>query len=107
DLILPIEIYGSALLLLSGLSWVHLRYLYRHPQLATPDLTPESFKLLKLRIGMFTLIPALSMVLALVSTRVALYVYLLLAMVHFLPARIDERIYVDPEVGESLDEDPH
>ena len=97
DLILPCEIYGFALLILSGLSWVHLRYLARHPYLASPDLTPEAVRLLKRRIAMFTLIPMLSMLVALVNTRLALYAYLFLATVHFLPARIDEHIYVSPE----------
>src|SRR5262249_19117518 len=87
ELVLPCEIYGFTLLLLSGFNWVHLRYLARHPYLATSDLTPEAVSLLKRRIALFALIPMASMLVALYSPRLALYVYLLLATVHFLPAR--------------------
>ena len=90
DLILPCEIYGVTLLLLSFLSYLHLRYLARHPYLATPELNSVAFKLLKHRILLFTLVPLLSMVLAFYNTRVALFAYLLIATAHFLPSRIDE-----------------
>jgi uncharacterized membrane protein len=90
DLVLPCEIYGATLLLLSCVSYVHLRYLSRHPYLATPELTPLAVRLLKRRIALFTVIPALSMVIALFNTRLALLVYLLILTAHFLPARIDE-----------------
>jgi uncharacterized membrane protein len=105
DLILPCEIYGGTLLMLSGLSWVHLRYLARHPHLASADLTPEAVTLLKRRIAWFCLIPALSMLVAMFNTRLALYAYVFLACVHFLPARIDEHIYVAPESGASSDDE--
>jgi uncharacterized membrane protein len=90
DLVLPCEIYGVTLLLLSGVSYLHLRYLSRHPYLATPELTPLAVSLLKQRIALFTIIPALSMVIALFNTRLALLAYLLILTAHFLPARIDE-----------------
>src|SRR5437016_13106093 len=64
DLILPCEIYGVTLLLLSGVSYVHLRYLSRHTHLATPELTPLAVRLIKRRIALFTAIPPLSMVIA-------------------------------------------
>ena len=90
DLILPCEIYGVTLLLLSGVSFLHLRYLSRHPYLATPELTPFAVRLLKRRIALFTIIPVLSMALAVFNTRLALFAYLLILTAHFLPARIDE-----------------
>src|SRR5437879_2625311 len=90
DLILPCEIYGVTLLLLSGVSYLHLRYLSRHPYLATPELTPLAVNLLKRRIALFTIIPILSMAIAVFNTRLALVAYLLILTAHFLPARIDE-----------------
>ena len=93
-LILPVEIYGATLLALSALSFANLAYLAHHPHLATADLTPLAVRLLKRRIAFFMLVPAASMALAFVSTRLALYAYFLLATVHFLPASIDEHIRV-------------
>ena len=90
DLILPVEIYGVTLLLLSGLNFVHLRYLTRHPHLATRELNSVAVKLLKRRMALFTLVPLLSMILAFYSTRVALFAYLLILTAHFLPGHIDE-----------------
>jgi uncharacterized membrane protein len=99
ELILPCEIYGLTLLVLSFVSYIHVRYLTRHPHLASPDLTPVAAGLLKRRIALFTLIPVLSMALAFYSTRIALYVYVLLAAAHFIPGRIDEHIIAQPAVG--------
>jgi TMEM175 potassium channel family protein len=90
DLVLPCEIYGVTLLALSALSYLHLRYLSRHPHLATPDLNSVAVKLLKKRIALFTLVPLLSMAIAFYNTRMALLVYLLILTAHFLPAHIDE-----------------
>ena len=92
-LVLPCMIYGVTLLMTSGVSYLHLRYLARHLHLATPDLTPLAIRLLMRRIALFTIVPAVSMLIALFDTRLALYAYLLLACVHFLPGHIDERIY--------------
>ena len=100
DLVLPCEIYGVTLLLLSGLSYLHLRYLSRHPYLATPELTPLAVRLIKRRIALFTAIPALSMVIALFNTRLALLAYLLILTAHFLPARIDETLGQPPSDGD-------
>ena len=104
DLVIPCEIYGATVLSLSALTYLHLRYLSRHPKLATQDLTPEVVAMLNRRIGMFALIPLSSMLLAFYSTRFAVYVYILLACVHFLPARIDEHIYARDS---SSDSEPH
>jgi uncharacterized membrane protein len=96
ELILPCEIYGMTLLAVSLINYIHLRYLVRHPHLASPDLTPVAAGLLKRRIALFALVPALSMALAFYSTRLALYAYLLLAAAHFIPGRIDEQIIAEP-----------
>jgi uncharacterized membrane protein len=92
DLVLPVEIYGLALLVLSGVSYLHIDYLSRHPHLASPELTPAAVRLLKQRILLFCLLPIVSMALAFYSTRVALYVYLLLATAYFVPGHVDEHI---------------
>jgi len=90
ELTLPCEIYGVTLLMLSGLSMLHLRYLTRHPHLATAELNSVAVKLLKRRMVLFTIIPLLSMALAFYNTRLALFVYFLIVTAHFLPSRIDE-----------------
>jgi uncharacterized membrane protein len=99
DLELPCEIYGITLLTLSALNYLHLRYLSRHSHLATSELTPEAIRLLKRRIAMFTVLPLMSMLIAPFSTRAALYVYLLLVFVHFLPAHIDEHVHPSARDG--------
>jgi len=101
DLVLPCEIYGVTLLLLSGVSYVHLRYLSRHPFLATADLTPMAVRLLKRRVALFAVIPALSMVIAVYNTRLALVAYLLILTAHFLPGRIDEHLGTFISPGDS------
>jgi len=104
DLVLPCEIYGVTLLLLSFVSYVHLRYLSRHPYLATPDLTPVAVTLLKRRVALFALIPALSMIIAVYNTRLALVAYILILSAHFLPGRIDEHLGTfRPRGGSSAD----
>lgn len=90
DLTLPVEIYGVTLLLISALSYLHLRYLSRHPYLATAELNSVAVRLLRRRIAVFALLPLLSMVVALYNTRFALFVYILIVTAHFLPGRIDE-----------------
>ena len=92
NLVLPCFIYGVTLLTIGAVSSVHLRYLERHPYLATAEFTPLSAKLLRRRIALFAIVPALSVLVAFYSPRLALYVYLLLAGAHFMPGRIDEHI---------------
>ncbi len=95
-LVLPCEIYGLALLALSGVSYAHMRYLGRHPALALPGLTPLVTTLIKRRIALFAVVPTLSMGAAFYSTHVALYIYMLLVTAHFFPGRIDEQISATP-----------
>jgi len=92
DLVLPCEIYGLALLALSGVSHGHLEYLARHPALASSELTPAVVSVIRRRILVFTLVPLLSMGLAFTSTHLALYAYVLLLAAHVFPGRVDEQI---------------
>jgi uncharacterized membrane protein len=96
DLVLPVEIYGMTLLAVSAVSMLHIRYLSRHPHLAAPELTQVAVRLLRGRILLFCIVPIVSMALAFWSTRAALYVYVLLMLAHFIPARIDEHIIAEP-----------
>jgi uncharacterized membrane protein len=96
ELVLPVEIYGLTLLAVSGVSYLHLEYLARHRHLASPELTPAVVALLRRRVALFALLPALSMALAFWSTRAALYVYVLFVAAHFVPTRVEE-----PAVGEA------
>jgi len=91
ELVLPCEIYGFALLALSATSLLHLQYLVRHPELISSDLTHGVYRTIRRRIEVSAIVPMLSMLAALFSTHVAVYVYLLLATVHFFPDTIDER----------------
>ena len=92
ELVLPCEIYGVALLALSGTSLLHIHYLLRHPSLASSELTPGVCLMIKRRIKMFAIVPVLSMIVAFYSTHLAVYAYLLLALVHFFPGPIEERL---------------
>jgi uncharacterized membrane protein len=92
DLMLPCEIYGVTLLALSGASFVHLRYLWRHPELASPELTPQAKRAIVRRIALFAVVPLVSMLAATVSTHAAVYVYVALVASHFLPGRVESQI---------------
>jgi uncharacterized membrane protein len=96
NLVLPCEIYGVTLIGLSTLSFLHVEYLERHPGLAAPEFTPLVAGLIKRRVALFVIVPLLATSVAFLDTHAALYVYLLLATVHFLPGRIDRHI-ADPQ----------
>jgi TMEM175 potassium channel family protein len=91
ELVLPCEIYGLALLALSATSLVHLQYLVRHPELASSELNDDVYRTIRRRIQVSAIVPLLSMLAALLSTHVAVYVYLLLVTAHFFPGTVDER----------------
>jgi uncharacterized membrane protein len=91
-LMLPCEIYGGTLALLSVFSYLHMQYLARHPELASRDFTPDVAALVKRRIALFALVPIVSMAAAFFSTRIAVYTYVLLGMLHFMPGPVDDRI---------------
>ena len=101
ELVLPSEIYGGTLLALSGTAFVHTRYLARHPALASPAFTAETARLFERRAALFALVPLLSMGVAFASPRTALFVYLLLAVAHFVPTRLDSQIAKSGEEPEA------
>ncbi len=109
NLVLPCLIYSVTLLAVSAVSYVHLRYLERHPYLASPEFSPLAAKLIRRRIALFAIVPGRSTSVAFYSPRVALYVYLLLAGAHFMPGRIDEHVIAPPPVAADpiLDSDPN
>ncbi len=82
---LPFPIYSANLLVLVGFFYLNIRYVGRHPALSSPSLTPEIVRGFKIRQGFFALVPVLSMLVALYSPRIALYLYFLLALLHFVP----------------------
>jgi len=92
DLMLPCEIYGLTLLALSAVSFVHVRYLCRHPELASPELTPQARQAIVRRITLFAVVPLASMAAATISTHAAVLVYVSLIASHFLPGRVDSQI---------------
>ena len=51
------------------------------------------------RAALFAGVLALSMLTAVVSTHAAVYVYLLFAVIHFFPGRIDKHLTSDGDAG--------
>ncbi|MEO8303578.1 MAG: TMEM175 family protein [Betaproteobacteria bacterium] len=88
-LVLPYLTYGAKVLMLSGLLVLQIVYLRRNPELAEPTLTSEIARRIIVRTAIFATIPILSMVAVFYNTRLALYLYFLLLVVHFLPGRVD------------------
>ena len=86
---LPYLIYGFKILLLSGLLVGQVAYLRRHPELARPSLTRDVARRIVLRTALFATIPLLSILAVFYNTRLALYLYFVLLVVHFLPGRVD------------------
>ena len=103
ELELPCVIYGITLLSLSATSFFHLRYMSRHPELASPALTPEVIGILDRRIAFFALVTLLSIGVAFYSTRLALYVYCLFVVAHFIPSTIDAHLAREADLQQ---EDP-
>jgi uncharacterized membrane protein len=83
----PALLYGVNLLLIAAAFSAQIAYLRRHPQLATPELTPAVARLLRRQVLPFAIVPLLSMMLSFYSPRLALYLYLLLPLLHVLPNR--------------------
>ena len=97
ELELPCIIYGVTLLSLSATSYLHLRYMSRHPELASPELTPDLIGILDRRIAFFALVSLLSIAVSFYSTRLALYVYCLFVVAHFIPGSIDAHLAGQPD----------
>ncbi len=85
----PYLYFGAKVLTLSGLLLLQVTYLRRHPELAQPSLTRAVVRRIVKRSAIFATVPVLSMAAVFYNTRLALYIYLLLPIVHFLPGRID------------------
>jgi uncharacterized membrane protein len=85
----PYLYYGLKVLLLCGLLIVQMHYLRRHPELSEPSLTAAVAWRIVGRTAIFATIPVLSMVAVFYNTHLALYIYFLLPIVHFLPGRVD------------------
>jgi uncharacterized membrane protein len=85
----PYLYFGAKVLLLSGILVVQITYLRGHPELAQPALTADVARRIVKRTAIFAMVPVLSMLAVFYNMRLALYVYFLLPVVHFLPGRID------------------
>lgn len=88
-LLVPIVIYGINLFLLATTLIVNLNYLVRTPRLAISDLTPAVIAFIRRRLVVFALVPLLAIGLAFINTRVSLYTYALMLLVHFFPLHVD------------------
>jgi len=95
NLWLPFLIYSINLLLLIFILYLHIDYLAGHPELASPSLTPAVVRVFKIRQLLFAMVPVLSAVVAFYSSRLALYLYFLLAPLHFLPSAHVRRAHAD------------
>ena len=87
---LPYVYFGGKLLILALLMVPQIVYLRRHPQLASPSLSAEAARRMWSRALLFAAIPLSSMVVVFYNRDLALYLYFLLPIVHFLPGRVDE-----------------
>ena len=81
---LPFFVYTVNLLMLVVLLFLNIDYLSTHPELASPSLTPAVVRAFKLRLLIFAMVPLFSAVVAFYSSRLGLYLYFLLAPLHFL-----------------------
>ena len=89
QLTFPYFYYGTKVLVLSGFLIAQLIYLRRHPELAQPTLTTAVARRIFVRTAIFAMVPLLSIAAVFYNMRLALYLYLLLPVVHFLPGRMD------------------
>jgi uncharacterized membrane protein len=99
ELVLPCEIYGITLLTIGGVSHAQVVYLARHPYLTSDELTPVAIRLLKRRIALLAIVPAVSMLLALYNTRFALYAYGLVVVAYLMPSRAGETAFGALQAG--------
>lgn len=91
-LLLPVVMYGINLTLLAATLIANINYLSRHPQLATAEFTPVVSAYIHRRLAIVALIPVAAIAMAFFSTRVSLYMYFLMLLVHFLPQQIDNHL---------------
>ncbi len=86
---LPVLVYGVNLIALGALLDLQLRYLRKHKELASPQLTPFAAARMHGELAIYALIPFASMAASLWSPRFGMYLYLLLVIPTFLPQRLD------------------
>ena len=84
DLRLPCVLFGAVQLLLALSLRANLRYVAQRPALRDAGLTAEVVAPLRRRLLLLSAVPALSMAVALFSTRAALYLYALMIVVQFV-----------------------
>lgn len=88
----PVVLFGVNQLLLSLSLLVNINYVARRPALRDEHLTPEVVGYIHRRLLVFSMVPALSIAVAFVSTRAALYLYMLMFLVHAFPASLDRTL---------------
>jgi len=90
NLPLPYVLYGYKMLALTVLLVCQVAYLRRRPDLAHPTLTAAVARRIYARGVLFATVPIVSMVTVFYNRELALYVYFLLPVIHFLPGRVDQ-----------------
>jgi uncharacterized membrane protein len=91
-LLLPVVLYGVNLGLLAATLIANVNYLSRHPGLATGEFTPTVSAYIHRRLAIVALIPVAAIAMSFVSTRISLYMYFLMLLVHFLPREVDNHL---------------
>lgn len=94
DLRAPVVMFGLNQLFLSWALLININYVARRPELREEHLTPEVVRFIHRRLLVFSLVPALSIAVAFVNTRAALYLYALMFFVHFFPFSLDKALAV-------------
>jgi hypothetical protein len=81
--------YGINQCLLAAMLFINISYLSRHPELAEPSLNADVVRFIHRRLVLFGGIPLVSIAVSFFNTRAALYLYLVMMLVHFFPERVD------------------
>jgi uncharacterized membrane protein len=89
NLRLPSLLYGVNLLLIAAAFAGQLEYLRSHRQLAAAEFDAAAVRLLRHRVWLWAFVPVLSMAMTFYSTRLALYLYLSLPLLHILPSALN------------------
>jgi len=95
NLTIPVVLFGVNQLLLSWSLLVNINYVARRPALGEESLTPEVVRFIHRRLLVFSMVPALSIAVAYFNTRAALYLYVLMFVVHFFPFALDKALAKD------------
>jgi uncharacterized membrane protein len=86
---LPYILYSAIIICIAFLLLLNILYLRRRPELASPELDHDIARRIAIRAALFAPVPLLSVVVAFYNSHLALYLYFLLVIIHFLPGRID------------------